>query len=67
MNPETSPTPVSDIQAYVDCMAQILQLPIPSEIRPSVVENFARAMAIAQPILDFELPDDVEAAPTFRP
>ena len=67
MNPEPSPAPMSDLEAYVDCMAQLLQLSIPPEIRPSVIENFARARAIAQPLLDFELPDDIEAAPIFKP
>ncbi|MEM9503269.1 MAG: DUF4089 domain-containing protein [Cyanobacteria bacterium P01_E01_bin.43] len=48
-------------------MVQLLQLSIPPEIRPSVIENFARARTIAQPLLDFELPDDIEAAPIFKP
>jgi hypothetical protein len=56
-----------DIQAYVDQMALLLDLKIPPEIRPSVVENFERIVAIAQPVLDFELPDGLEPAPTFEP
>ena len=67
MNPETSLAPVADLATYVDCMAEILQLSIPPEIRPSVIENFGRARAIAQPLLDFELPYDIEAAPIFKP
>ena len=67
MNPEPSPTHISDIETYVDCMTQMLQLPIPPEIRPSVVENFVRAQAIAQPMLDFALSDEIEAAPIFKP
>ncbi len=33
----------------------------------SVVENFERIQAIAQPVLDFPLPDTLEAAPRFEP
>ena len=56
-----------DIQTYVDQMALLLDLKIPPEIRPSVVENFKQIVAIAQPVLDFELPDDLEPAITFKP
>ncbi|MEM0978912.1 MAG: DUF4089 domain-containing protein [Cyanobacteria bacterium P01_H01_bin.58] len=54
-------------QAYVEQTAALLGLEIPSEIRSSVVEHFDRIVAIAQPILDFELPDDLESAATFEP
>ena len=56
-----------DVQTYVDQTAALLGLKISPEIRPSVVENFERIMAIAQPVLDFELPDNLEPAPTFDP
>ena len=55
------------IEAYVDQTAGLLGLKIPPEIRPSVIENFERVIAIAQPVLDFELPDNLEPAPTFEP
>jgi hypothetical protein len=60
-------TPNDEIEDYVDQMAKILDLNIPPEIRPSVIENFARIRAIAQPVLDFELPDTIEPAPSFDP
>ncbi len=53
--------------SYVDQTAALLGLKIPTEIRSSVIENFDRIIAIAQPVLDFELPDDLEPAPTFEP
>lgn len=61
--------PVDDaaIAAYVDQMAQLLDLSLPEDIRPQVVQNFAQIQAIAQPVLDFELPDQIEPAPIFRP
>lgn len=54
-------------QIYVEQMAQLLGLPLPESIKPQVVENFVRLQAIAQPVLEFELPDTVEPAPTFEP
>ncbi|MEL6382909.1 MAG: DUF4089 domain-containing protein [Cyanobacteria bacterium J06626_18] len=56
-----------DLETYVDQTASLLGLTIPPEIRPSVLENFERVIAIAQPVLDFELPDSLESAPTFEP
>lgn len=56
-----------DSPAYVEQTAALLGLKIPPEIRSSVVEQFDRIVAIAQPVLDFELPDDLEPAATFRP
>lgn len=56
-----------DVEAYVDQTASLLGLTISPEIRPSVIENFERVIAIAQPVLDFELPDGLEPAPTFEP
>lgn len=56
-----------DVTEYVDQMASLLDLPIHPEHRPSVIENFARTMAIAQLVTDFPLPDDIEAAPVFEP
>lgn len=52
---------------YVSQMAMLLALPIPEEIRPSVVQNFERLRTIAHPVLEFELPDDIEPAPHFEP
>ena len=52
---------------YVNQMAVLIDLKIPPEIRPSVIENFERIHAIARPVLEFDLADDIEPAPTFNP
>ncbi|MBD2101405.1 DUF4089 domain-containing protein [Leptolyngbya sp. FACHB-261] len=52
---------------YVDLMAQLLELPITPEYRPGVIGNFARTTAIAQLVLEFPLPEEIEAAPVFEP
>lgn len=54
-------------EVYVQQAAQLLNLPIPSDQMASVVENFERIQAIAQPVLEFSLPDHLEAAPRFEP
>ncbi|NJN19907.1 MAG: DUF4089 domain-containing protein [Leptolyngbya sp. RL_3_1] len=56
-----------DWGGYVDQTAKLLDLPIPKALRPGVIENFERIVAIAQPVLDFPLDDTDEPAPAFEP
>jgi hypothetical protein len=56
-----------DPAELVDLMAQLLELPLDPEHRPGVVANFARTAAIAQLVMEFPLPDDIEIAPIFQP
>ncbi|MFE4104820.1 DUF4089 domain-containing protein [Almyronema epifaneia] len=56
-----------DAAAYVALMAQVFKLEIPDEIQASVSENFKQIHTIAQPVLQFSLPDDLEIAPIFKP
>ena len=58
---------VQSADAYVVQMAQLLGLSIPPEQLAAVVENFERVQASAQPVLEFSLPDSLEAAPRFEP
>ena len=58
---------VFDSQTYVQQTLQLLGLSVGLEQLPNVVENFDRIHRIAQPVLDFPLPDELEAAPTFEP
>ena len=57
----------SELKSYVAQTTKLLGLTLPESIEPGVVENFARLIAIAQPVLEFEVPDTVEPAPTFEP
>ncbi|MEL6937314.1 MAG: DUF4089 domain-containing protein [Cyanobacteria bacterium J06607_17] len=61
------PLQPDQIEAYVRHTTQLLELPIPPEQMADVVENFERVHTIAQQILEFTLPDDLEAAPRFEP
>jgi hypothetical protein len=58
---------MADFTAYVEAMATALDLSIPDEIKPGVVANVEHIWAIAQPVLSFPLPDDLESAATFEP
>lgn len=57
----------SALTEYVDRTAQVLDLPLAPEHRPGVVNNFARIVVIAQLVIEFALPEDIEAAPVFEP
>lgn len=60
----TDPLPFADL---VDLMSDVLNLPIPPDCHPGVVANLERTAAIAQLVMEFPLPDDVEPAPIFQP
>ena len=52
---------------FVAMMSEAIALPIPAEYRENVLVNFERIQAIAQQVLDFPLPEEIEVAPVFEP
>jgi hypothetical protein len=56
-----------DLDAYVSVTSATLGLPIAAESRALVIEGVARLMTAAALVMGFPLPDEVEAAPVFRP
>lgn len=56
-----------NLACYVEQTAQLIDLPLAPEYRPSVVDNFTRIAAIATLVMDFPLPEEMEAAPIFEP
>jgi hypothetical protein len=52
---------------YVEQMSQLLDLPLDPEHFSGVVKNFATISAIATLVMEFPLPEDIEAAPIFEP
>jgi hypothetical protein len=56
-----------DISQLVDLLAQVIQLPLDPAHRPGVIANFERTMTIAQLVMEFPLPDEIEVAPVFEP
>lgn len=56
-----------DPEAFLDAAAAAMDLTIDPVWRPAVLDNLQRSRQIAQAVLNFPLPDDVEAASIFRP
>ncbi|WP_088891851.1 DUF4089 domain-containing protein [Leptolyngbya ohadii] len=62
------PTPDSlDLDKLVSLMSQFLDLPIAPEFRPGVIANLERTQQIAQLVMEFSIPDEIEVAPIFTP
>jgi hypothetical protein len=57
----------NDIAKYVERTAQLIDLNIAPEYLPGVIDNMTRIAAIASLVTEFDLPTDLEAAPTFEP
>jgi len=55
------------VESYVEQMAAMIGLPIPTECKQGVVDNMVRTAAIAQLVLEFPLPDEIEPGPVFEP
>jgi hypothetical protein len=60
------PTP-TEVGAYVDAAAKLLALPIAPEHRPGVIQFMGVVLSAAALVMEFPLPDEVEAAPVFEP
>ncbi|MDJ0716684.1 MAG: DUF4089 domain-containing protein [Prochloraceae cyanobacterium] len=52
---------------YVKQTAQLLKLNLDPEHLPGVVDNFTKIEEIASLITEFDLPEEIEAAPKFEP
>lgn len=56
-----------DFATYVDQTALMMGLSLEPDYRPGVIDNISRLAAIAQLVMSFPLPDDLEADPVFSP
>lgn len=56
-----------DIGRLVDEAAKAIGLPIAEQYRANVIVNYERSMAIARPLLEVELDDELTPGPVFRP
>jgi hypothetical protein len=52
---------------YVDAAARMVDLPIAPQYRDAVIANLERTAEIAKLAVADPLPDDLVAAPVFRP
>ena len=56
-----------DIARWVDEGAKAIGLPIAPEYRANVHPELERSLAIAQPLLEVELDDELTPLPVYRP
>lgn len=54
------------LRAFVETLAQAQHIVLTPEQTERVVTTFARTLAIAQPLMAFDLPDEIELAPVFH-
>jgi hypothetical protein len=56
-----------DAEAYLTAAAAALNLQIEPAWKPAVLDNLQRSRQIAQAVLNFPLPDEIEPASIFKP
>ena len=56
-----------DVARWLDEGAKAIGLAIAPEYRANVILNLERSLAIAQPLLEVELDDELTPAPVYRP
>lgn len=56
-----------DVEAVIDAVAPLVQLPIAPEYRPGVKQNLKTAAKMAALVEQVKLPDDAEPLPVYRP
>ena len=56
-----------DIAAYVDAATKLQGIALRDDERARVIEQFARIVAIAAPVVTVQLPDDAELATVYQP
>ncbi|CCQ49709.1 DUF4089 domain-containing protein [Crocosphaera watsonii] len=57
----------TNLKQYIEQTSRIIDLPIAPEFMPGVVDNLSMISEIASFFTEFELPDNLEAAPIFEP
>ncbi len=67
MSQQTQADSDIDLEAFLDHMAALVGTTIPEQYRAEVIAYLKLTRTIAQPMLEFELPEDTEPAPVFRP
>ncbi len=56
-----------DWDAYLDQVAALVGTTVPDQYRADVIAYLKLTHSIALPMLEFELPEETEPAPVFRP
>lgn len=58
---------MKNIEKYVEVTAELINLPLQPEHLPGVVANLEKIAAIAQLVIEFPLPPEIEPASKFEP
>ena len=56
-----------DFERFIDAMAPAVGITVPDKYRSEALVYVRLAATIAQPLIDFDLDETVEPAPTFKP
>ena len=56
-----------DVEAVIDAVAPLVQLPVTSEYRPGVKQNLKTAAKMAALVAQVKLPEETEPALVYRP
>ena len=67
MSQQTQADSDIDWEAFLDHMSVLVGTTVPEQYRAEVIAYLKLTRTIAQPMLEFELPEDTEPAPVFRP
>jgi hypothetical protein len=59
--------PARVTEAEVEALAALVGLSIDPAYRAAVAQQLTALLGVARLVTEFPLPDDVEAAPVFRP
>ncbi|HEY8100637.1 MAG TPA: DUF4089 domain-containing protein [Burkholderiaceae bacterium] len=54
------------IATYVDATLALHDLTLSADARERVIETFTRTASLITPLLEFELPAEIEPAPVFK-
>jgi hypothetical protein len=66
MTAASSVNDLTTIASYVDHAAPLMGLTLTPEQREGVIKNLAMTFEVAQLVMEFPLPDEVDAAPVFE-
>jgi len=66
MSARIDPDPI-DLDAYIDCVSRMIDLPIPAASKPIVIANLEVAKRMAVLLDEFELDEREEPTLVYRP
>jgi hypothetical protein len=63
----SEPADAFDWETYLDAVGALIGLPVASEHRAATIAQLKLNVAIAAPLLAFEMPEGTNPAPVFKP